>query len=86
MGITGLSNGPDCVLVGESSSRRLATAWGSATALHSLGCVAAIQLEMFIPCVFIEHLLCARHWGLFNQEESRVERKEWRGGWKVLCV
>lgn len=83
MGITGVSSGPDCVLVGESSSRRLATAQGSA--LHSLGCVA-MQLEMISQGVFIKHLLCARHWGPFNQEEGRAERKEWREGWRVLCV
>lgn len=85
MGITGVSSGPDCVLVGKSPSRRLATAQGSATALHPLGSVS-MQLEMVMPCVFIEHLLCARHWGPFNQEEGRVERKEGRGGWEGTCV
>ena len=82
---SGVSGGSDCVLVGESSSKRLATAQGSATSLHPLGSVI-VQFQMFIQRVFIEHLVCR-----CSGDPLTRRRAEWRGrkggeGEKVLYL
>lgn len=80
-----MSSGPDCVLVSESSSKRLTTAQRSATSLHPLGSVT-IQLEIFILRGFIEHLLCRCSGDPLTMR--RAERRGRKGGEgeKVLCL